>query len=93
MGEAKSYAERLFDFPEVGPLPPVAAGVAIRKPVNDLGVQITEEAVDLIVTETRCYPYFLQEWGKHTWDTADATPITGIPRPADVRHASMSRWL
>ena len=65
MGNAKSYAERLFDFPEVGPLNPGAARQAIAKPVTDQGVDITTQAVDQIVTETKGYPYFLQEWGKH----------------------------
>jgi hypothetical protein len=76
MGHAKSYAERLFDFPEVGPLPPPAAEVAIRKPALAQGVMIEEDALLQIVQETRGYPYFLQEWGKHAWDSADASPIT-----------------
>ncbi len=75
MGNAKSYAERLFDFPEIGPLPRPAARRAIAKPVKDQGAEILDPAVDKIVTETRGYPYFLQEWGKHAWDAADASPI------------------
>jgi hypothetical protein len=76
MGKAKSYAERLFDFPEIGPLPPDAAKLAISKPANDQGVEVTEEALDHIVKMTRGYPYFVQEWGKHSWDAADDSPIT-----------------
>lgn len=76
MGHAKSYAERLFDFPQIGPLPPAAAESAIRKPAAAQGVQINEEALAQIVRETRGYPYFLQEWGKHAWDTATTSPIT-----------------
>lgn len=76
MGRAKSYAERLFDFPVVGPLPPPAAKLAIAKPARDQRVDVNEDALDEIVRETRGYPYFLQEWGKHAWDTADASPIT-----------------
>jgi len=76
MGRAKSYAERLFDFPEVGPLSPEAATLAIAKPAKALDVEVTSEALDLIVKETRGYPYFVQEWGKHSWDTADGSPIT-----------------
>lgn len=75
MGNAKSYAERLFDFPEVGPLNRAAAELAIRKPVHDQHADITEDAVSDIVTATRGYPYFLQEWGKHSWDAAAASPI------------------
>ena len=76
MGQAKSYAERLFDFPEIGPLPPEAAQLAIVKPTHDRGIDVTPDALDRIVEETRGYPYFLQEWGKHSWDAADASPIT-----------------
>lgn len=86
MGRAKSYAERMFDFPEVGPLTPEAAKSAIVKPAQDQGVEITPDALDRIVTETRGYPYFVQEWGKHAWDAADASPITGD----DVALASAS---
>jgi len=84
MGRAKSYAERLFDFPEVGPLTPDAAKLAIAKPARDQGVEVTPEALDLIVKETRGYPYFVQEWGKHAWEVADASPITRD----DVKNAS-----
>ena len=84
MGDAKSYAERLFDFPEIGPLLPSAARIAITKPASDLRVTFDARAVEQIVEETKGYPYFLQEWGKHSWDTASASPI----KLADVRGAS-----
>ncbi len=76
MGQAKSYAERLFDVPTVDALMPVAARIAITKPVTDAGVKITTEAVEQIIKETKGYPYFLQEWGKHAWDSAAASPIS-----------------
>lgn len=76
MGRAKSYAERLFDFPQIGPLPRDAARLAITKPALDQDVVVEEGALDRIIQETRGYPYFLQEWGKHAWDAADASPIT-----------------
>jgi len=76
MGEAKSYAERLFDFPEVGPLPPEAAKEAIEKPAAAEGVKINADALNRIVKQTSGYPYFLQEWGKHAWEVADSSPIT-----------------
>lgn len=86
MGKAKSYAERLFEFPEVGPLPDTAAHFAISKPAQDQGVMIDREAIRQVVKETKGYPYFLQEWGKHAWDAAQASPIT----LKDVRVASAS---
>ena len=84
MGRAKSYAERLFDFPEIGPLIDEAARSAIEKPANAQGVAIDADALDGIVVQTRGYPYFLQEWGKHAWDVASQSPITH----ADVDTAS-----
>ena len=76
MGQAKSYAERLFDFPEIGALAEPAAKIAIRKPAEAQGVKIKEDALQRIVKETHGYPYFLQEWGKHAWDAAVASPIS-----------------
>lgn len=76
MGRAKSYAERLFDFPEIGPLDPPAARTAIAKPAEAEGVEVSEEALERIIQTTHGYPYFLQEWGKHAWDTASQSPIT-----------------
>jgi len=84
MGRAKSYAERLFDFPEVGPLDAAAARAAIAKPMSAQGVEIDDRALRRIVDETHGYPYFLQEWGKHVWDVAERSPIT----LADVERAS-----
>ena len=76
MGKAKSYAERLFGFPGVGPLSPEAARIAIVKPLNDQGVAIDADALARILEQTHCYPYFLQEWGKQAWDTTEVSPIT-----------------
>ncbi len=84
MGRAKSYAERLFDFPEIGPLPEVAAKIAISRPAKELGVDVKPDALDLLVKKTHCYAYFVQEWGKHAWDAAPASPI----RRQDVAAAS-----
>ncbi len=76
MGQAKSYAERLFDFPEIGALTPEDARIAIAKPAQDEGVDIDGPALETVITQTQCYPYFLQEWGKHLWDVAEESPIT-----------------
>ena len=84
MGNARSYAERLFDFPAMGPLTDDEARIAIAKPANDEGVDINDDALNRIVSETHGYPYFLQEWGKHSWETAIDSPIT----VEDVKTAS-----
>lgn len=75
-GEAKSYSERLFEYPQVDKLNTSAALDALRKPAHQLGVNYTDEAALAIVEKTQGYPYFLQEWGKHTWDLATTSPIT-----------------
>jgi len=76
MGRAKSYAERLFEFPKVGPLALEAARTAIANPAEAQGVKFEESALQRVYQETRGYPYFLQEWGKHAWDAALDSPIT-----------------
>jgi hypothetical protein len=83
-GNAKSYAERLFDYPEIGALARPAAREALVKPAANLDVQFDEAAVDRIIAQTRGYPYFLQEWGKRAWEVASASPIT----ESDVATAS-----
>ena len=85
MGRAKSYAERLFEFPEIGALSNEDAAWAIAKPVRDEGAEITQGALDRIVAETEGFAYFLQEWGKHAWDVAEDSPIT----LSDVEAASV----
>ena len=83
-GEAKSYAERLFEYPIIDKLGQIAAESAIRKPAHELGVEFTDGAVAEILSKTQGYPYYLQEWGKHAWDVATQSPIT----QSDVERAS-----
>lgn len=83
-GDAKSYAERLFDFPRLDALKPSDAWKAIRDPVEDEGCHITDEALEEIYARTRGYPYFLQEWGYTAWNLADGNTIT----VADARTAT-----
>jgi hypothetical protein len=75
MGNAKSYAERLFDFPTMGPLGPDAARQAIVKPLANEGVSISDDALQNILDVTQGYAFFLQQWGSHTWRAAQASPI------------------
>ncbi len=74
-GDAKSYAERLFHYPAVGPLLADDAKTAIRQPVEDEGERITEDALNEIMLKTQGYPYFLQEWGYQCWNLAQGTQI------------------
>lgn len=74
-GRAKSYAERLFDYPELGPLKKEDAESALQEPVKNEGIFFTQAALDEIIRVTKGYPYFLQEWGYHAWNLADKSPI------------------
>lgn len=75
-GDSKSCAERLFNFPAIGPLLKNDAYKAIRDPIKASGVEIKSDALEEIYTLTKGYPYFLQEWGYQTWKAADHSPIT-----------------
>lgn len=83
-GNAKSYAERLFDYPEIGPLEPPEARQAFVKPAESEGVTVDHDAANMVVQVTLGYPYFLQEWGSSAWDVAQDDHIT----LADVQNAS-----
>ena len=82
--EAKTYAERLFEFREIGPLDDDASRNAIAKPIHARKADIGAEALRVIVAETQGYPYFLQEWGRHAWNIAEKPQITA----GDVERAS-----
>lgn len=83
-GRAKSYAERLFEFIPVDRLDRENAIEALAFPARKNGVDYEMEAIEEILRQTQGYPYFLQEWGKHSWDNATQSPI----RLDDVRIAS-----
>jgi AAA ATPase domain len=75
-GNAKSYAERLFDFPHVGSLDSADARAVLVLPAEAQGVALTDDALDMLLEVTQGYPYFLQEWGYHVWNAAPKSPIT-----------------
>jgi len=76
MGDAKSYAERLFEFIPVDKLDGEGARQALQLPAGREGADFEDAALLEIVTQTAGYPYFLQEWGKHCWAIANVSPIT-----------------
>jgi len=75
-GNAKSYAERLFDFPEIGSLGRDDAKAVLETPAREQGVGFSDDALDRLLDFTQGYPYFLQEWGYHVWNAAPDSPIT-----------------
>lgn len=83
MGRSKSYAERLFEFPEVGPLSHKDAFLALTEPIHNEGEKIQKLAVEKIIDRTKGYPFFLQAWGFHCWNKSPKSPI----RARDVEEA------
>ncbi len=75
-GESKSYAERLFSFPDIGALSEPDAIKALQEPTKAAGVDFEGDALKEIFRLTQGYPYSLQEWGYQSWNRAPAPPIT-----------------
>jgi hypothetical protein len=75
-GESRSYAERLFSFPDISALPKDDAFRALEEPVKKFGIHFESGALDEIFQLTEGYPYFLQEWGYQSWNRAESSPIT-----------------
>jgi hypothetical protein len=83
-GKAKSYAERMFDYPRIEQLTKADAHAALAGPAHNLGVAWEPEALDRVFKQTSGYPYFLQEYGKYAWDVARGDRITA----ADARNGA-----
>ena len=75
LAEAKSYAERLFNYHEIGPLSDEDAFAALTSPAESEGVDWEGPAVSLVVEAAVGYPYFLQQFGQDTWNVAAASPV------------------
>lgn len=75
-GESKSYAERLFSFPDIGVLSKEDAAKALRDPTRAAGVKFDDRALAEVFRLTKGYPYFIQEWGYQAWNLTEKSPIT-----------------
>lgn len=75
-GESKSYAERLFSFPEIGALTAADSERAIQDPAKEVGVEFEPAGLQEVFRLTKGYPYFIQEWGYQSWNRAASSPIT-----------------
>ena len=82
-GDAKSYAERLFEFIPIKYLEPPQDSLAITEPARLKNVEYESDAVTESLNITKGYPYFIQELGKHSWDLATVSPI----KLEDVKNA------
>jgi hypothetical protein len=75
-GESKSYAERLFAFPDIGALSQSDSARALQDPARAANAAFTTEALAEIFRFTTGYPYFVQEWGYQAWNSAPTPNIT-----------------
>jgi hypothetical protein len=73
---AKPYADRLFQYHELGRLSDAAARSALIMPAATRGVEFEENAALQVVREAAGYPYFIQEYGLELWNEAESSPIT-----------------
>ena len=71
-----TYAERMFEVSELGPLTPSQVSEAITRPATELQVEWAAEAVGAIVDRSDGYPFFVQMWAYHTWNAAMDAPIS-----------------
>lgn len=101
LADAKSYAERLFEYSRLGPLSAAEAAQALRMPALEQGVKWRKAALDLSVAASGAYPFFLQTFGRHTWDAAvgplvitldDATVGAALAAEQLDRGFFQSRW-
>ncbi|SCE77375.1 AAA ATPase domain-containing protein [Micromonospora marina] len=84
LSAAKSYSERLYRYQRIDRLDRIAADQALCAPAEREEVEYEQKALDLLYESSGGYPYFVQAYGKATWDHAPRSPITA----ADVRVAA-----
>ncbi len=72
---SRSYAERLFEYCEIGRLSDEATARCLQETVQQSGRTFTKEAIDRLLEDTKGYPYFIQAYGEATFNEADSSPI------------------
>jgi AAA ATPase domain len=92
-GEARSYAERLFDFPMIENLDEPAATMALVEPARRQGVEYSPDALAKALEWTAGYPFYIQQLGKHAWNLATESPITvdDVERAVPVAQAALDK--
>lgn len=85
VARAATYAERMFDVAELGPLTPDQITDAIRGPAAELNVDWDDAAVEAVIDHSDGFPFFVQTWAYHVWNVARDEPISqtdvGLARP------------
>ncbi len=85
LANAKSYAERLFDYRPLGKLDESTAAEALVQPAADVGVEWERAALDIVVEASGGYPYFVQQFGSSTWESAAGSTIVATDAEHGVR--------
>lgn len=103
LGEARTYAERLFSFVDINSLDDDAAARALAEPASVEGVSWDDGAIEEALSLTQGYPYFLQEFGRQAWrmaegpdritrqDVLDAAPLARAELDAGFFRVRMDR--
>ena len=76
VAKSKTYAERMFNYEEIGALDASASSDAIRKPMKAMNVDIEDRALSAIFKMSGGYPFFLQECGYQVWQAVEKSPVT-----------------
>ena len=89
-GKTKSYAERLFLYPQVDALTFEATRQAIETPFASCGIQVERRAVEKVYEQSKGYPYFIQEWGYQIWNRVERKKV-GVDDIDQVRAKVVKR--
>ena len=76
LSASKSYSERLFRYVRIDRLERTAADLALIAPAEREEVTFEPGALDALYRAADGYPYFVQAYGKVTWDVATGSPVT-----------------
>ena len=90
LSEARSYAERLFDYRHIGALPSGAARAALELPATRLGARFADGAAERLLEASGGYPYFIQTFGKAAWDAASGKSIDLEAATAAIQEGTAS---
>ncbi|WP_280400421.1 ATP-binding protein [Nocardia carnea] len=76
LSASRSYSERLFSYHRIDRLDRESADRALIAPAEREEVKFSDEALEALYRKADGYPYFVQAYGKATWDQAPGSPIT-----------------
>lgn len=101
LSKSRSYAERLFEYREIGRLDSAATREGFQTPAKHTGRPFSDDALDELEKLSQGYPYFIQAYGAAAWNASDTNPIPlsavrqGEPEALDMLDHGlyMSRWL